>query len=157
MTGKRQEEILKRFMDRYSLGASSALNDVEKEAIGAVVGANGYTTVAQADQLIEVLGLEAGTWLLDIGAGRGWPGLYLSKRSRCQAPKASAITLSAISAAASGVSRPRASAKDAPAGACPADFQWPFFHLPIDQRKRPADKCQRASGRVINCRTKVIP
>ena len=72
-------------------------------------------------------------------------------------PKASAITLSAISAAASGVSRPRASAKDAPAGACPADFQWPFFHLPIDQRKRPADKCQRASGRVINCRTKVIP
>ena len=85
MTGKRQEEILKRFMDRYSLGAFSALNDVEKEAIGAVVGANGYTTVAQADQLIEVLGLEAGTWLLDIGAGRGWPGLYLSKRSRCQA------------------------------------------------------------------------
>src|SRR2546428_9598471 len=70
MTGKRQEEILKRFMDRYSLGASSALNDVEKEAIGAVVGANGYTTVAQADQLIEVLGLEAGTWLLDIGAAR---------------------------------------------------------------------------------------
>src|SRR5207249_10573493 len=119
MTGKRQEEILKRFTDRYSLGASSALNDVEKEAIGAVVGANGYTAVAAADQLIEVLGLEAGTWLLDIGAGRGWPGLYLSKRSRCQAPKASAITLSAISAAASGVSRPRASAKDAPAGACP--------------------------------------
>ena len=39
MTGKRQEEILKRFMDRYSLGASSALNDVEKEAIGALVGA----------------------------------------------------------------------------------------------------------------------
>jgi len=81
----RQQEILKRFTDRYSLGASSALNDVEKEAIGAVVGANGYTTVAQAEQLLEVLRLKAGSWLLDIGAGRGWPGLYLSERSECSA------------------------------------------------------------------------
>ncbi len=83
MTGKRQEEILKRFTDRYSLGASSALTAVEKEAIGAVVGANGYTTVAQAEQLLEVLDLNPSTWLLDIGAGRGWPGLYLSERSEC--------------------------------------------------------------------------
>src|SRR3989442_12804877 len=100
MTGKRQEEILKRFMDRYPLGASSALNDVEKEAIGAVVGANGYTTVAQADQLIEVLGLEAGTLVLDIGTGRGWAGVYLLKRRRCQAI-VTVLPLPAIAAARS--------------------------------------------------------
>jgi SAM-dependent methyltransferase len=85
MPGKRQDEILKRFTDRYSLGVSSALNAVEKEAIGAVVGANGYTTVAQAEQLLDVLDLNSSKWLLDIGAGRGWPGLYLSERSECRA------------------------------------------------------------------------
>jgi 16S rRNA G1207 methylase RsmC len=85
MKGKRQQDILKRFTERYSTGASPALNAVEQGAIGAVVGANGYTTVDQAEQLIEVLHLEPATWLLDIGAGRGWPGLYLSERSKCRA------------------------------------------------------------------------
>ena len=81
----RQAEILKRFTDRYSLGASSALNALEMEAIGAVVGANGFTTVAQAEQLLDVLSLGTEAWLLDIGAGRGWPSLYLSERSGCRA------------------------------------------------------------------------
>jgi SAM-dependent methyltransferase len=81
----RQADILKRFTDRYSLGASSALNAVEMEAIGAVVGANGYTTVAQAERLLEVLRLKPESRLLDVGAGRGWPGLYLSERSGCRA------------------------------------------------------------------------
>ena len=30
-----------------------------------------------------VLGLEPGVRLLDLGAGRGWPGLYLAVRSGC--------------------------------------------------------------------------
>jgi ubiquinone/menaquinone biosynthesis C-methylase UbiE len=85
MTGKREEEILKRFTDRYSLGTSSALNAVEKKAIGAVVGANGYTTIAQAEKLLEALDLRQASWLLDVGAGKGWPGLYLSERSECHA------------------------------------------------------------------------
>ena len=85
MKGKRQDDILKRFTDRYSAGASPALDTVERKAIGAVVGANGYTTLAQAEHLVKVLHLEPGTRLLDIGAGRGWPGLYLAERSGCQA------------------------------------------------------------------------
>lgn len=85
MKGHRQDDILKRFTERYSTGASPALNAVERRAIGAVVGANGYTTVAQAERLLTVLDLEPGRRLLDIGAGRGWPGLYLSERSQCQA------------------------------------------------------------------------
>ena len=84
MKGKRQDEILKGFTERYSTGASPALNAVERRAIGAVVGANGYTTVAQAERLLTVLDLEPGKRLLDIGAGRGWPGLYLSQRSGCR-------------------------------------------------------------------------
>lgn len=40
--------------------------------------ANGCTTIAQADQLAAVLDLGAGSMVLDVGAGRGWPGLYLA-------------------------------------------------------------------------------
>jgi ubiquinone/menaquinone biosynthesis C-methylase UbiE len=85
VAGKRQQEILKRFTERYSLATSAALNAVEAETIGAVVGANGFTTVAQAEQLLEALFLKPESWLLDIGAGRGWPSLYLSERSGCRA------------------------------------------------------------------------
>jgi ubiquinone/menaquinone biosynthesis C-methylase UbiE len=85
MAGRRQEGILKRFTDVYSRTASSALDAVEREAIGAVVGANGFTTVTQAERLLTVLDLKPGTRLLDVGAGRGWPGLYLVERSGCQA------------------------------------------------------------------------
>jgi cyclopropane fatty-acyl-phospholipid synthase-like methyltransferase len=37
----------------------------------------------QADHLAAVLRLGPGVRLLDLGAGRGWPGLYLASRSGC--------------------------------------------------------------------------
>jgi cyclopropane fatty-acyl-phospholipid synthase-like methyltransferase len=51
--------------------------------IGAAWGANGYTTVAQADELGRRVELGPGRRLLDVGTGRGWPGLYLAVRSGC--------------------------------------------------------------------------
>ena len=39
--------------------------------------------MAQADLLGDTLGLGPGERLLDLGAGRGWPGLYLAVRSAC--------------------------------------------------------------------------
>ena len=38
----------------------------------------------QADQLAAALRLGPGVRLLDLGAGRGWPGLYLAVRTGCQ-------------------------------------------------------------------------
>jgi len=58
---------------------------VEREAIGANVGANGYTTVAQADLLAKRLRLGPDDLLLDIGCGRGWPGVYLAAATGCRA------------------------------------------------------------------------
>ena len=51
--------------------------------IGGDWGANGYTTIAQADQLGALLNLRQGSLLLDVGAGRGWPGLYLATTTGC--------------------------------------------------------------------------
>ena len=56
---------------------------VEHAVIGGDVGANGYTTVAQADELGRLLRLAPGVRLLDIGCGRGYPGLYLAKTTGC--------------------------------------------------------------------------
>ena len=79
----REKDTLGRFHSRYSLPVTDAALAVEREVIGANVGASGYTTVAQADALIPELRLRPGTQLLDVGAGRGWPGLYLARKTGC--------------------------------------------------------------------------
>jgi len=79
----RDKDTIRRFHNRYSLPVTDAALAVEREVIGANVGASGYTTVAQADALIPELRLRAGTLLLDVGAGRGWPGLYLAQETGC--------------------------------------------------------------------------
>jgi len=84
MASRKQGEIIGRFRERYGAPLAEAALAVEREVIGANVGANGYTTLAQADDLIGLLGLKRGSRLLDIGAGRGWPGLYLAAKSACE-------------------------------------------------------------------------
>ena len=57
---------------------------IERAVIGGDWGANGYTTVRQADLLAQLLHLRPGMRLLDLGSGRGWPGLYLTARYGCE-------------------------------------------------------------------------
>jgi cyclopropane fatty-acyl-phospholipid synthase-like methyltransferase len=57
---------------------------IELAVIGGDWGANGYTTMAQADRLAVVLSLRPAMRLLDVGAGRGWPGLYLAASTGCR-------------------------------------------------------------------------
>lgn len=71
------------FAERYGRPGSDASRDLERRVIGSDFGANGYTTVAQADLLAERLNLSPGKRLLDVGSGRGWPGLYLAKTTGC--------------------------------------------------------------------------
>ncbi len=58
---------------------------MEQEVFGMCIGSNGYTTVEEAEELIEQLSLRPGSWLLEIGSGRGWPGLYVTEKSGCTA------------------------------------------------------------------------
>jgi cyclopropane fatty-acyl-phospholipid synthase-like methyltransferase len=57
---------------------------VERLVIGADFGADGYTTLDQADELADRLALRPGQRLLDLGTGSGWPGVYLAKKTGCQ-------------------------------------------------------------------------
>ena len=71
--------------DSYSFQLTPGWLDTERVAIGGNVGANGYTTVAQADLLAQRLEIRPGQRLLDLGCGRGWPGAYIAERTGCRA------------------------------------------------------------------------
>lgn len=62
---------------------SKAARRVDIELYGSDVGASGYTTMEQADTLAERLRLVPGMRLLDIGAGLGWPSVYLAGTTGC--------------------------------------------------------------------------
>lgn len=72
-----------RFFQTYGKPQTRAELAVEREVFGAQEGVRGYTTLTQADMLAERLALGPGMRLLDVGAGRGWPGLYLARTTGC--------------------------------------------------------------------------
>ena len=75
--------VLQRFGQRYSR-VSAVLIDLERAVVGSDYGANGYTPLAQAEMLVTRLAMRPGERLLDIGAGCGWPGLYIAARTGCR-------------------------------------------------------------------------
>ena len=81
--GDDEREARAHFEARYRIRGNAAAAEVEHAVIGAVWGANGYTTLGQADLLAEHLQLRPGDRLLDIGTGRGWPSLYLAQSTGC--------------------------------------------------------------------------
>jgi len=97
---RNEREITERFAERYRAAEAGVTREIELAVIGGDWGANGYTTVAQADQLARFLGLGPGVRVLDLGAGRGWPGLYLAASTGCTAVLADVPVAGLVSAMA---------------------------------------------------------
>lgn len=83
MVISKEREARDRFAHRYREERVDVVREIERRVIGGDWGANGYTTIAQADDLANRLHLSRGDLLLDVGAGRGWPGLYLAASTGC--------------------------------------------------------------------------
>ena len=83
-SSKYESETRIEFAERYAVGHHDVITKIERAVIGGDWGANGYTTLAQADELAGRLGLDATKRLLDVGTGQGWPGLYLAKKTGCE-------------------------------------------------------------------------
>jgi methylase of polypeptide subunit release factors len=81
---RQERETRERFAERYAGESAEVVRRVEQIVIGGDWGANGYTTRAEADRLRVLLALDAASSLLDLGAGRGWPGLYLAATTGCR-------------------------------------------------------------------------
>jgi cyclopropane fatty-acyl-phospholipid synthase-like methyltransferase len=83
VVSRQEHDARARFADRYREERVGVVQTIECAVIGGDWGANGYTTAAQADRIAELLELDPSSLLLDVGAGRGWPGLYLAASTGC--------------------------------------------------------------------------
>ena len=72
-----------RFRERYAQPQGAVARRVERAVLGHEVGLNGFTTVAQAETLCDVLPVTAGSRMLEVGCGHGWPGFHVAQRHAC--------------------------------------------------------------------------
>ncbi|MDX1645329.1 MAG: class I SAM-dependent methyltransferase [Thermoanaerobaculia bacterium] len=79
MPSREEAAILADHGERYRSRDAAIAREVEQAVFGTALGANGYTTLAQAERLAGKLALTPGARVLDIGCGCGWPGLYLAE------------------------------------------------------------------------------
>jgi ubiquinone/menaquinone biosynthesis C-methylase UbiE len=59
------------------------MRDLERSVLGCDYGGTSWTTRREAGRITVLLGLRPGVRLLDVGAGAGWPGLYLAQATGC--------------------------------------------------------------------------
>jgi 2-polyprenyl-3-methyl-5-hydroxy-6-metoxy-1,4-benzoquinol methylase len=73
------------FARDYELGRSEVLRELECCVLGCDYGGTSWTTRAEASRIAELLELCSGDKLLDVGAGSGWPALFLAQTTGCDA------------------------------------------------------------------------
>jgi len=79
-----KQELIERFAQDYRLGQAEVVREIERRVCGCDYGGTSWTTRDEARRLGELLGLAPGVRLLEIGAGSGWPGLYLATSMGCE-------------------------------------------------------------------------
>ncbi len=72
-----------RLEQSYTNLQSDVMLSIERQVCGCDYGGNSWTTRVEAQKIETLLELKPGLRFLDLGAGSGWPGLYLAKRSGC--------------------------------------------------------------------------
>ncbi len=79
------KELAKRddFDAQYRQGQLPVVQAVERAVCGCDYGGTSWATRDEADQIAAALELAPGVRLLEIGAGSGWPALYLAGNSGC--------------------------------------------------------------------------
>jgi len=69
------------FETQHEQHSHPAMRALEKRVLGCDFGGTSWTTKTQAEKIPAALKLASTTNLLEIGAGTGWPGIYLAKQT----------------------------------------------------------------------------
>lgn len=78
-----EQALFERYTKRYALAQADVLLQIELATCGCDYGATSWTTQKEARNVCEMLELGPEKRLLEVGAGSGWPGLYLAKETGC--------------------------------------------------------------------------
>ncbi len=106
-----EQAVRERFDDLYQLVQAPIMREIEHAVCGCDYGGTSWTTRREAEHVGELLDLAPGRRLLEVGAGSGWPGLYLARTTGCD------VTLLDLPLAGLRIAAERAAADRLP-GAC---------------------------------------
>src|SRR3990172_2161801 len=99
------------FAEQYRLGRSCVMREIERAVQGCDYGSTSWATENEVRRVAQMLRLRPGKRFLDIGAGSGWPGLYLARTTGCD------VALVDLPYEGLRIAAERAAA-DGPAGRC---------------------------------------
>ncbi len=107
MTRTDEEQAHTLRLDRQYLDRSSEVFlDIESEVLGCDYGGTSWTDRKEAERFADLLSLRPGVRALEIGAGSGWPGIYLARRTGCD------VTLSDLPREGLRIAQRRAAAEE---------------------------------------------
>ncbi|MFQ6024872.1 MAG: methyltransferase domain-containing protein [Acidiferrobacterales bacterium] len=78
-----KQALTEHFAEEYRLAQSPIMMEVERVVLGCGYGGTSWTTRAEAERVGRLLELRPGRRLLEVGAGSGWPGLFLARTTGC--------------------------------------------------------------------------
>ncbi len=78
-----EQALTEQFDEEYRLAQSAIVLELECVVCGSDYGGTSWASRPEARQIAGLLRLGPDTRLLDVGAGSGWPGLYLARTTGC--------------------------------------------------------------------------
>ena len=84
MFSEREAALFQRYDASYRVTDTEVMRQIERQVCGCDFGASSWATRDQVDAMISALDLSPRSHLLDIGAGSGWPALYIAEKTGCR-------------------------------------------------------------------------
>ncbi|MEO5823235.1 MAG: class I SAM-dependent methyltransferase [Vicinamibacteraceae bacterium] len=72
------------FDSTYQHFTEQVLDAIRKETFGTDIGQNSWLTVDEYDRLLPLLGLDAGSHVLEVASGSGGPAIHLARTTGCR-------------------------------------------------------------------------
>lgn len=83
--GADETALTGRMNETYARARSPVMRAIERRVCGCDYGGSSWTTRVQAERVADMLMLGEDSRFLEVGAGAGWPGLYIARLTGCRA------------------------------------------------------------------------